>query len=125
MVAELRRPIALSTVVDFVTGRAIASAQSKGARKSALLVSLTTNLGLLFTFKYWNFFHESMAQLCAPLGVEYAVPELNVLLPVGISFYTFQTLSYTIDIYRGTLRPEPHFGRFALYVSFFPSWSPA
>lgn len=112
--------IALSTVVDFVTGRAIASAQRKGARKGALLVSLTTNLGLLFTFKYWNFFHESMAQLCAPLGIEYAVPELHVLLPVGISFYTFQTLSYTIDIYRGTLRPEPHFGRFALYVSFFP-----
>ncbi|MCO4764544.1 MAG: MBOAT family protein [Myxococcales bacterium] len=112
--------IALSTVIDFFAGRVIASAESPARRKAALLTSLATNLGILFTFKYWHFFHATMDDLAAVVGVPYSVPDLDFLLPVGISFYTFQTLSYTIDIYRGTLKPEPHFGIFALYVSYFP-----
>jgi D-alanyl-lipoteichoic acid acyltransferase DltB (MBOAT superfamily) len=112
--------LVFSTVVDFFVGRAMGRATDKVARRRLLLGSLATNLGLLFTFKYWTFFHESLAAVLGSVGVPYTVPELNVLLPVGISFYTFQTLSYTIDIYRGTLRPETHFGRFAVFVAFFP-----
>lgn len=112
--------IALSTVVDYAAGRAIHSASTTRAKKLALWASLVSNIGMLFTFKYWGFFHESMAAILLPFGVSYEVPSLDVLLPVGISFYTFQTLSYTIDIYRGTLTPERHLGKFALFVSFFP-----
>ncbi len=112
--------IAFSSVIDFFVGQYIQDQPSARKKKAGLLVSLAINLGMLFTFKYWGFFHENMALLAQWAGVQYQVPELNVLLPVGISFYTFQTLSYTIDIYRGTLAPERHFGRFALYVAFFP-----
>jgi alginate O-acetyltransferase complex protein AlgI len=112
--------LVFSTIVDFFVGRAMGRAADRGRRRQLLLVSLCTNLGVLFTFKYWTFFHESMAAIVGALGLSYTVPHLDVLLPVGISFYTFQTLSYTIDIYRGTLRPETHLGRFAIFVAFFP-----
>jgi D-alanyl-lipoteichoic acid acyltransferase DltB (MBOAT superfamily) len=112
--------IALSTLVDFFAGRAIHRSESPRSRKLALLVSLCSNLGILFTFKYWTFFHDAVGAALSVVGVEYGAPELSLLLPVGISFYTFQTMSYTIDIYRSAMAPEPHLGRFALYVSFFP-----
>ena len=112
--------IVLSTVVDFIAGHAIDRAQSQNKKRLALLASLATNLGLLFTFKYWHFFHTSLESAAAAVGLSYELPSLSVLLPVGISFYTFQTLSYTVDIYRGQLKPEPNPARFALFVSFFP-----
>ena len=112
--------ILLSTVVDYFVALRIRASPDRTRRRGWLLASLATNLGLLFTFKYWGFFHENMARLCHALGLPYQVPELDVLLPVGISFYTFQTLSYTLDVYRGSLEPVRHFGRFALFVSFFP-----
>ena len=112
--------ILASTVVDYCAGIAMHRAEGKRRKKRLLLLSLTTNLGLLFTFKYWNFANDNIARLCESLGVPWHGGSLDVLLPVGISFYTFQTLSYTIDIYRGRLQPERHFGRFALYVAFFP-----
>jgi alginate O-acetyltransferase complex protein AlgI len=112
--------ILLSTCVDFVAGRAIAAAPSKKGAAWALFASLMTNLGILFTFKYWSFFHSSMARILEGFGVVYSSPELDLLLPVGISFYTFQTMSYTIDIWRGQLSPSRHFGKFALFVAFFP-----
>jgi D-alanyl-lipoteichoic acid acyltransferase DltB (MBOAT superfamily) len=78
------------------------------------------NLGMLGFFKYWGFFTESAATLLSSIGLQPNLPLLQVVLPVGISFYTFQTLSYTIDIYRRQLDPEPNLARFALFVAFFP-----
>ncbi|MFT4570146.1 MAG: alginate O-acetyltransferase complex protein AlgI [Hyphomicrobiaceae bacterium] len=90
-------------------------------RRAYLLVSLAINLGLLFTFKYFNLFSDTAESIAATLvGARIDLPGLDVLLPVGISFYTFQALSYSIDVYRGDRGPERHFGLFALYVSFFP-----
>ncbi|KPQ32073.1 MAG: putative membrane protein involved in D-alanine export [Phormidesmis priestleyi Ana] len=89
-------------------------------RKSLLLVSLIINLGMLGVFKYFNFFAGSLVSLLTPLGLQPGWPLLNIVLPVGISFYTFQTLSYTIDIYRRKLAPTDKLEDFALFVSFFP-----
>jgi D-alanyl-lipoteichoic acid acyltransferase DltB (MBOAT superfamily) len=89
-------------------------------RRLALALSLATNLGLLFAFKYATFASDSFRALFAAFDVFVDTPAFAFLLPVGISFYTFQTLSYTIDVYRGVRAPEPHLGRFALYVAFFP-----
>jgi D-alanyl-lipoteichoic acid acyltransferase DltB (MBOAT superfamily) len=85
-----------------------------------MVMSLVINLGILFVFKYFNFVFDSLQTLLAYFSVNVNLPGLRVLLPVGISFYTFQSLSYTIDVYRGDVKPEKHFGIFALYVSFFP-----
>ncbi len=112
--------IVASTVVDYTVGLSLARAQTPRGRRALLLASLGANLGLLFTFKYWGFFNDTMRSAAEAAGLAWNVPDLEVLLPVGISFYTFQTLSYTIDIYRGTLQPERHLGRFALYVAIFP-----
>jgi D-alanyl-lipoteichoic acid acyltransferase DltB (MBOAT superfamily) len=81
---------------------------------------MVSNLGLLFGFKYLNFFNESIRFFFTRISIPYEFPYLNILLPVGISFYTFQTMSYTIDVYRGKMKPERNLGIFALYVSFFP-----
>lgn len=109
-----------STLVDYFSGIKIYETRTKGGRGRVWLIfSLLANLGLLFSFKY----HDFIAGLLNPLLQEAALPELPLLhlvLPVGISFYTFQTLSYTIDIYRGELVPERNFWRFSLFVSFFP-----
>ena len=118
-----------STVLDFVCSHRIAarrgefeagSANARRARNAWLAASLIGNLGLLAYFKYTNFFLGAFADVAAALGVEVVVPHLRLLLPIGISFYTFQTLSYTIDVWRGRLSPEPSFRRFALFVVFFP-----
>tara|TARA_B100001964_G_C14222260_1_gene595869 strand:+ start:469 stop:1728 length:1260 start_codon:yes stop_codon:yes gene_type:complete len=89
-------------------------------RKSYLLLSIITNLGILFIFKYFNFFNDSLKSLFDNFNIFYNVSSFDLLLPVGISFYTFQTLSYSIDIYYDRKKPERHLGIFALYVSFFP-----
>ena len=112
--------ILASTVVDYFSGLKMSAAPDKRSRRPWLTLSLSANLGLLFAFKYWNFFADSTRDLLGAFNIFADIPEFSALLPVGISFYTFQTLSYSIDIYRGQLRPERHFGRFALFVSFFP-----
>ncbi len=112
--------ILISTGVDYCAALAMAKTSSKLKRRGFLILSLCANLGLLFSFKYFNFFNESLRQLLQHFPISYDIPRLNVLLPVGISFYTFQTLSYTIEVYRGRQEPERHFGIFALYVSYFP-----
>ncbi len=94
--------------------------QNKKDKKKFLIVSLCSNLGILFAFKYFNFFSDSFASLYSYLNIFADAPHLNFLLPVGISFYTFQTLSYSIDVYKGEKKAERHLGIFALYVSFFP-----
>lgn len=112
--------IVTSTVIDYFSGILLYRSQRKNLRRLFLLLSLATNLGLLFFFKYFNFFSDSVNVILDKLNIFYNTPTYSYLLPVGISFYTFQTLSYTIDIYRGQREPEYHFGRFALFVSFFP-----
>jgi len=110
----------LSTAVDFVVGLRLAEARRPGARRLLLLASLTVNLSALGLFKYFDFFSASAARLLRALGMEADPITLGVILPVGISFYTFQTLSYTIDVFRGRLAPTRSAVDFALFVSFFP-----
>ncbi|BDD87620.1 MBOAT family O-acyltransferase [Desulfofustis limnaeus] len=112
--------IALSTVVDYVVALGIADSREPRHKKRLLIVSLVCNLGLLGFFKYFNFFVAQAEHLLALIGLPVSTPILSVVLPVGISFYTFQTMSYTIDVYRGRTTPTRDFLDFALYVSFFP-----
>ena len=112
--------ILLSTIVDYVVGLAMARAETPRARRGYLLVSLAVNLGLLGYFKYAGFFVESFGELLVGLGLQANTASLEIILPVGISFYTFQTLSYTIDIYRRSLQPTRDVLDFALFVAFFP-----
>ncbi len=111
-----------STAVDYWAGLNVAPSKGRGAfrRKMFLLLSLVANFGILGVFKYFNFFSASLNRLLETAGVNYVIPHLDVLLPLGISFYTFQTLSYTLDVYRGKMAPQKHLGVFALYVAFFP-----
>jgi alginate O-acetyltransferase complex protein AlgI len=108
--------------VDFHLARGMAAAPTAGRRRVFLIFSLVSNLGVLGFFKYTNFLAESFyqAQVWLGLGWWSAPPHFNILLPVGISFYTFQTLSYTVDVYRGRVEPLRDFVRFLLYISFFP-----
>ncbi len=112
--------IVFSTLVDYFAAGQMARIQEKKKRRPFLYLSLLSNLGLLFFFKYWNFFSGETRALLDSWNIMVDVPTFQLLLPVGISFYTFQTLSYTIDVYNGKLEPEKNLGRFALYVSFFP-----
>ncbi len=111
-----------STCVDFLAGGALAGLPAGSPRRRTLLVlSLATNLGLLGFFKYFNFARDSLAGLLVTLHLEAGwLPRLDLILPIGISFYTFQSMSYTIDIYRGHLEPVRSFWKFLLFVSFFP-----
>lgn len=111
--------ILASTAVDYVAARVLERADSRAVRRAALGCSLLGNLGLLAYFKYTDFALESLAALLGPLGEGLPGP-LELILPVGISFYTFQTLAYTIDVYRRELEAERDFVTFALFVSFFP-----
>ena len=114
--------VVISTLTDYVAGLRLEAARSARARKAILGASLLVNLGLLFAFKYAAVLWDTLGGIAT--GVFAADPtaftQIDILLPLGISFYTFQTLSYTIDIYRGRIRAEPHLGYFALYVAFFP-----
>jgi len=112
--------LAISTVVDFVVALRLEATQSPGARKALLTVSCVVNLGLLGVFKYFNFFIDSAAALLAAAGLEPHLTTLQIVLPVGISFYTFQTMSYTIDVYRREMPASRDLVDFALYVAYFP-----
>lgn len=113
--------IFLSTVVDYFIGQGIVHTESKPKKRSLLYLSMIFNLGVLGFFKYYNFFVDSWVDLLASVG--YKIENtftIQIILPVGISFYTFQTMSYTIDVYRGNLKPTKDFISFASFVSFFP-----
>lgn len=112
--------IIISTLVDFYLGKKMGSIHVKKKRKPYLILSLLVNLGLLFSFKYFNFFAQSTNDFFQIINFDHQLSFSKLLLPVGISFYTFQTLSYSIDVYKGRQKPETHLGHFALYVSFFP-----
>lgn len=112
--------LVLSTLVDFSIALAIERSTNQSTRRALLLVSVATNLGILATFKYFDFFTQEFLQLTDQLGWHVDWPTFNLVLPLGISFYTFQTLSYSIDVYRGTIAAERSLLRFANYVTFFP-----
>lgn len=115
--------ILVSTVVDFTAGLAIDTARRAGARRAAkrwLWLSVIVNLGILGFFKYFDFFAENLRAALAVLGLEVSPFTLSLVLPVGISFYTFQTMSYSIDVYRGHTRATRDFLDFCLFVAFFP-----
>ena len=112
--------IAFSTCVDYFIGRRMATEERKNIRKLLLISSLIVNLGLLAIFKYFNFFADVAKGALGTVGIDIPFLHHDLLLPVGISFYTFQTLSYSIDIYRGKIKHEPNFIKFSVFVSFFP-----
>lgn len=111
--------LVVSTVVDFIIGRRLRLAAGP-ARTRLLATSMVVNLGILGFFKYFGFFADSFAGMLSQFGLEASVPTLQIILPVGISFYTFQTMSYTIDIYRGQMEPTDDWLSFAVFVAFFP-----
>ena len=108
------------TIVDFTAGLVMGRSDDSRIRKAALIFSLTANLGILFFFKYFNFFFASLSAGLAAIGTSTSIPVLDIILPIGISFHIFQSVSYTIDVYKKTATPVTHLGKFALYVSFFP-----
>lgn len=112
--------ILFTTAVSYASGIIIERTKSKGKRRFWLCITLITSLGVLFFFKYFNFLADSAVSLWNLFGGHAEDFSLDLILPVGISFYTFQTLSYVIDVYRGSIPAERHFGWYALFVSFFP-----
>src|SRR5438132_6271464 len=108
-----------TTAMDFWLGRQIAKAKGR-SRRGWLVASVSMNLSMLGFFKYGNFLLQNFQWLLGRIGIIYQPPHLDILLPVGISFYTFHSLSYTLDIYRGVLKPTKSLRDFVLAVSFFP-----
>lgn len=109
-----------TTVLDYSVALMIDRSKSPRWRKAWLLISIIGNLGVLCTFKYFNFFVSAVVDLFSLFGIAAPRVHLDVLLPIGISFYTFQSMSYTIDVYRGRIQPERRFFHYALFLSFFP-----
>lgn len=113
--------ILFTTIISYFAAILLERFRSRNAiKKLILFLTLLACLGVLFVFKYFNFFSESLAFMAGKIGLQLHPMTLKLLLPVGISFYTFQTLSYVIDVYRGSVRAEKHFGIYATFISFFP-----
>ena len=109
-----------STAVTYASGRLLAAAKNTTRRKLIVAASFILNLGVLFYFKYINMAADILVRVLGKLHIYLTIPSFDVVLPVGISFFTFQALSYTVDVYRGEIYAEKNFFRYALYVSFFP-----
>lgn len=112
--------IFFSSIVDFAIGHALKQTSRKSKRKTLLWTSIAVNLGLLGFFKYYNFFIDNFERAFSFFGMEFQPGSLDIVLPVGISFYTFQTLSYTIDVYKKKIEPTNDMVAFLAFVSFFP-----
>jgi alginate O-acetyltransferase complex protein AlgI len=110
----------ISTMVDWTAGKRLAVEDNQKKRKLWLLLSMSVNLGFLAFFKYGDFFLENFTVLVNSIGIEFKAQPMDIILPMGISFYTFQTMSYTIDLYHKKIKPAKTFLDFALYVTFFP-----
>lgn len=109
-----------STALDYFTGLKMAQAKNEGNKKTWFWLSIIVNLGFLGVFKYYNFFADSFAEALAGFGFQANFWTLKVILPVGISFYTFHGLSYVIDIYKGRIQPEKNIITYSLFVAYFP-----
>ncbi len=112
--------ILFSTLIDYTVGRLLENENNQIKRKTLLWISIIVNLGFLGFFKYYNFFLDNFIGAFSFFGIQFNTNSLNIILPVGISFYTFQTLSYTIDVYKKKLKPTKDFIAFSAFVSFFP-----
>ena len=112
--------IAISTIITWVSGLLLSKFKSKGAKRATVAASFVSNLAILFFFKYFDFVLDNLNRILSYAGVELISNPFDILLPVGISFYTFQALSYTVDVYRGDVEAERNPLRYALFVSFFP-----
>lgn len=110
------------TAISYGTALLMSRFSKQHQKKLLLVIALIMCLGVLFVFKYIYFFSQSLAALISQFVLPVALVTLKLILPVGISFYTFQMLSYVIDVYRGEIELEKHFGKYALFVSFFHSW---
>lgn len=111
--------LGFTIVVDYIAGILIEGAEGR-KRKIYLIISLIANIGVLAVFKYYNFFNDSLGSILNNIGYQNHLPYLDILLPIGLSFHTFQAMSYTIEVYRGNQEAERHFGIYSLYVMFFP-----
>ncbi|GAC1466164.1 MAG: MBOAT family protein [Isosphaeraceae bacterium] len=112
--------LVISTVMDYFCGLAVDRIEAPTKRKAFVALSMALNLGMLGYFKYYNFFAESLQTALARSGLHVSLTQLNVVLPIGISFYTFQSMSYVIDVYRRDIKPTRNYIQFATFVSFFP-----
>ena len=112
--------IFISTFTTWLCSILIQNVSKQAKKQVYLSISLLLNFGILFLYKYFDFLNGSIRDLLANLSLSWPVPNLDLLLPVGISFYTFQAVGYTIDVYRGDIKAEKHLGIYALFVSFFP-----
>src|SRR5262245_31576651 len=110
----------VTTAIDYAAGLRIQASSHPANRRAWLIASLCGNLGMLGFFKYFNFFADTVAGLAAAAGLHLGWVELNIFLPAGISFYTFESLAYVIDVYRGALPAERSWTRYACFVAFFP-----
>lgn len=111
--------LGFTIVIDYFAGIIIEKSRGK-KRKIALISSLVANIGVLVIFKYYNFFNDNFSILLKDFGHQNPVPYLSILLPIGLSFHTFQAMSYTIEVYKGKQKAERHFGIYSLYVMFYP-----
>ncbi|GAA4319349.1 MBOAT family protein [Mucilaginibacter gynuensis] len=112
--------LAFTIVVDYYAGILIEEAKTAKQKKYYLLISLIANIGVLAVFKYYNFINENITGVASLFGWKNHIPALTMLLPIGLSFHTFQAMSYTLEISRGNYKAERHFGIYALYVMFYP-----
>lgn len=113
--------LGVSTLITYISGLLIGrESATVRTQKWIVAISFISNLSILFFFKYFDFLFDSVAAFCNSMGISYQRPTFDVLLPVGISFYIFQALSYTMDVYRKDIKPEKNFLKYALFVSFFP-----
>ena len=111
--------LGFTIIIDYWAGIFLEKTTGKN-RKFFLIASLVANIGVLSVFKYYNFFNENLTALLHDIGLKNPVPALSILLPIGLSFHTFQAMSYTIEVYRGNQKAERNFGIYALYVMFYP-----
>jgi len=112
--------LGFTIVIDYIAGIYLESVQSKPAKRAILIISLVSNIGILAFFKYFNFFNHTVDSLLGIAHTHTPLPYITFLLPIGLSFHTFQAMSYTIEVYRGNHKAEKHFGIYALYVMFYP-----
>lgn len=111
--------LGFTIIIDYFAGILIENSKGK-KRKNFLILSLVANIGVLAVFKYYNFLNDNLSFLLGNIGYQNRVPYLEILLPIGLSFHTFQAMSYTIEVYRGNQKAEKHFGIYSLYVMFYP-----
>jgi len=112
--------LGFTIVIDYYAGILLENTAGRN-RKYWLIASLVANIGVLAIFKYYNFLNESLSDLLASFGYKNTIPNLSILLPIGLSFHTFQAMSYTIEVYRGHQKAERNFGIYSLYVMFYPA----